>query len=733
MVGTRRAGILFSALLALLVQLAPSAAAEALDDSNGFAVEDYFRLQRIAGLALSGDGNWLAHVTTSGSLARNTRERSVHVRRLHPLDAAMTPAAITDAGDVAWVPGTHELAFLSERSGLTQVFAFDVETGKVRQLTHSDLPVESFRHAPDGRTLAFLVRAPSPPDTSLYERFRHDESGILIDPATTSSHDFLNPNWHGQVHRNPPELRLMTPRGLERRVRIAGDASDGDEGYHWSTNSRWLSVVYVSSDMPAAQSRDERTSLGIYDVEANVFRELAAAAPPNGAKAGRRYAGGEWLPNSRKLLVRRVEETDPWVSESQVELAAIDAFGKLSDAGTWRPLEVYTRGLKFTPAGNGVPLVENTVQGVHSLFQLAPQGWRRSAIVAGLDGSSSQVSFSSDFAAAAFVNESLSRPPEIYLWRRNSATRRLTDLNRELERRVHFRAREVQWRSVDGTSIQGWLLEPSAHSERRPWPLVTHVHGGPAFAFPNAFAAYFDYWPYPFETLAEHGIAVFFPNYRGTQSYGRKIASAQGNEAVDDVVAGVRMLVADGIADPQRLGLTGHSHGAIVGPQAMGQAKIFRAASFAEGSANSVVMYELMSEQANREIHDPILGVSLYDSPQRYIDDSPDLHLAGVATASLFEGGAYTAALHMLGYPKALRRAGAPTEFIVYPQTQHNLATPRLQRESAALNLDWFEFWLEDVEDPDPAKRAQYQRWREAGSRESAVVRPLGEYATPNG
>jgi len=703
-------------------------AAEALETSNAFAVADYFRLQRIAELALSSDGNWLAYVTTSATLEKNARERSVYVRRLRPLDAPTKPDAIIGATDLAWVPRTHELAFLSERDGITQVSAFDVEGRKVRQLTHSELPVETFRHAPDGRTLAFLVRAASRPDKSLYERFRHDESGILIDAATTSSHDFLNPNWHGQVHRTPPELHVMTANGYERRVPIPGDPSDADDSFHWSGNGRSLSVVYVSSAMPAAQLRDERTSLGVYALDANAFEVLADAAPPQGAQPGRRYTGGEWLPDSRKLLVRRVEETDPWVSESQVELALVDPFKRLQDTVKWRPLEVYTRGLKFTPVASGTTLFENTEQGVHSLFKLAPDGLRRSEIVAGLDGSSSQVRFSSDFGAAAFVNESLVRPPEIYLWRRNAGTQRLSDFNRELERRVRYRAREVQWHSIDGTSIKGWLLEPPAPSGRRPWPLVTHVHGGPAFAFPDAFAAYFDYWPYPFEALAERGIAVFFPNYRGTQSYGRKIASAENNQAVDDVVAGVRMLVADGTADPQRLALTGHSHGAIVGPQAMGQAKMFRAASFAEGSANSVVMYELMSEQANREIHDPILGASLYDSPQRYIDDSPDLHLAGVATASLFEGGAYTAALHMLGYPKALRRAGAPTEFIVYPQTQHNLATPHLQRESAARNLDWFEFWLDDAEDPDPAKEAQYQRWRE--QRRSGVAAPQPDSPT---
>jgi hypothetical protein len=69
-------------------------------------------------------------------------------------------------------------------------------------------------------------------------------------------------------------------------------------------------------------------------------------------------------------------------------------------------------------------------------------------------------------------------------------------------------------------------------------------------------------------------------------------------------------------------------------------------------------------------------------------------------------------ALYMLGYPKAARRVGMPTEFIIYPKTGHNLAIPRLQREAAQRNLDWFEFWLRDRENADSEAAAQYARWR---------------------
>ena len=66
----------------------------------------------------------------------------------------------------------------------------------------------------------------------------------------------------------------------------------------------------------------------------------------------------------------------------------------------------------------------------------------------------------------------------------------------------------------------------------------------------------------------------------------------------------------------------------------------------------------------------------------------------------------------MLGFPKAAQRFGMPTEFVIYPRTGHNIALPRLRRESAIRNLDWFLFWLTGQGDADPARRDQYARWR---------------------
>jgi hypothetical protein len=64
----------------------------------------------------------------------------------------------------------------------------------------------------------------------------------------------------------------------------------------------------------------------------------------------------------------------------------------------------------------------------------------------------------------------------------------------------------------------------------------------------------------------------------------------------------------------------------------------------------------------------------------------------------------------MMSYPKVARHFGAPTEFVVYPRTQHNPNLPAIQRESAHRNLDWFAYWLDGKE--TAGKEEQYARWR---------------------
>ena len=114
------------------------------------------------------------------------------------------------------------------------------------------------------------------------------------------------------------------------------------------------------------------------------------------------------------------------------------------------------------------------------------------------------------------------------------------------------------YRASDGMQVRGFLLLPPGKDPARV-PLVAFVHGGPI----NHFRTEYDGIA---QLLANRGYAVFESNFRGSTGHGRDYALSPhgdyGNGRVQqDIVEGVRWLLAQGIGDPQRVGIAGHSFG----------------------------------------------------------------------------------------------------------------------------------------------------------------------------
>jgi len=114
---------------------------------------------------------------------------------------------------------------------------------------------------------------------------------------------------------------------------------------------------------------------------------------------------------------------------------------------------------------------------------------------------------------------------------------------------------EVAYPGMDGTPIPALLFIPQAQA---PGPAVILIHGGPDWFFEMTW--------YPLMAhMASRGWTVLVPNYRGSTGYGRAWQEASrfdfGGVDNDDVAAGADYLIKRNLADPQRIGITGRSHG----------------------------------------------------------------------------------------------------------------------------------------------------------------------------
>jgi dipeptidyl aminopeptidase/acylaminoacyl peptidase len=114
----------------------------------------------------------------------------------------------------------------------------------------------------------------------------------------------------------------------------------------------------------------------------------------------------------------------------------------------------------------------------------------------------------------------------------------------------------LRWTAPDGLEIRGYLVSPDHPG---PHPLIAWIHGGPVWAY-QAF------WPGELSSLlVSRGFALLLPNPRGSAGRGRAFAErvygdAGGGEALD-TLSGIDALVERGVADPDRVGVMGGSHG----------------------------------------------------------------------------------------------------------------------------------------------------------------------------
>ncbi|MHA6616908.1 prolyl oligopeptidase family serine peptidase [Pseudonocardia sp. DLS-67] len=113
-----------------------------------------------------------------------------------------------------------------------------------------------------------------------------------------------------------------------------------------------------------------------------------------------------------------------------------------------------------------------------------------------------------------------------------------------------------EFRGEDGLRLSGWLFRP--RGALGPLPTLIWLHGGPEAQERPTFQPLF-------QALVAEGVAVFAPNVRGSGGYGRTFTTADDGErrfgAINDVRAAVEFLVAAGLADQTRVGVSGRSYG----------------------------------------------------------------------------------------------------------------------------------------------------------------------------
>ncbi|MGJ3237347.1 MAG: prolyl oligopeptidase family serine peptidase [Anaerolineae bacterium] len=175
----------------------------------------------------------------------------------------------------------------------------------------------------------------------------------------------------------------------------------------------------------------------------------------------------------------------------------------------------------------------------------------------------------------------------------------------------------VTYASGDGTPIQAWLVKPEGEG---PFPTIVHTHGGPTSVMTNSYRPEFQAW-------VDHGFAVFSINYRGSTTFGKAFEKAihgkLGDYEVQDIEAGVQWLIEQHIAHPEMILKTGGSYGGYLTLMALGKTPELWAGGMAVVAiADWTLMYEDQAETL-RSYQTALFGGTPEQMPEQMAQSSP--------------------------------------------------------------------------------------------------------------
>jgi dipeptidyl aminopeptidase/acylaminoacyl peptidase len=286
--------------------------------------------------------------------------------------------------------------------------------------------------------------------------------------------------------------------------------------------------------------------------------------------------------------------------------------------------------------------------------------------------------------------------------------RRLTQLNAELLSDIRLVEPEtLQWK-VDGYEIQGWYYPPLEDETGRATrgskrtvgpkaaPLVLEIHGGPHTHYGRALM-----WEW--QVLAGEGIGVLAANPRGSDGYTEAFNAANrrdwGDGPMRDVLAGVDLLVADGRADPARLGVTGGSYGGYLTNWIVAKDQRFAAAVTCR-SVTDMTTLMLTGDLQSGDWARLEFGSAPWEDTDYYREISPLTYAPSIRTPLLIqhsEQDIRTTIAQAESLFTVLRSLRRPVRFMRVPGETHELTrsgTPFRRAENLRQIRDWFVWYL---------------------------------------
>ena len=652
----------------------------------GLGLRQLHELKQVGEVVASPDGRWIAY-TLGVPRELFVEDDGPAWAELHILDAEGKSrsyvAGQVNVRSLAWTPDSATVTFMAKRGDddTRGLYGIDVAGGEARRLLTHATDLKAYSLAPDGRQVAFIAREEEPEAEK-----------------EAREHGFTQRIYEEDVRPFRLYVGALGTDAEPRQLVLGGSVQE----VLWSPAGDRLAVKVTPRELVDDVLMNARVHL--LDVETGAL--LGEVETPG--KLGRMA----WAPDGRHLaLVMAADRNDP----REGRLAVVDR-----DGGEPRELLPGLEGHVWHVAWRDRDRVLYiSYEGVQARLGEISRDGRRDRTLADDGPIWDSLSVSADGKTLALRAHTPAHPREAFRLRGRGAPERLTISNPWLADVELARQEVVRYQARDGLELEGLLIRPLQRAGDERVPLILAAHGGPEAHYSNGWLSSY---AQPGQAAAARGYAVFYPNYRA--STGRGVAFSKLNhgrpaaEEFDDLVDGVDHLVAEGLVDEDRVGITGGSYG--------GYASAWGATRYSERFAASVMFVGLsdkISMLGTSDIPTELYHVHYQTWPWEnwalYREASPIFHATNSRTPTLILHGEAdprvdrSQSMTMYRYLKLLGQA--PVRLVLYPGEGHGNQRAASRWDYTLRLMRWMDHYLKgEAGDPPPYPVDAHAAWQPA-------------------
>jgi dipeptidyl aminopeptidase/acylaminoacyl peptidase len=653
---------------------------------HAITFDDLIAMNRISEAELSPDGKWVAYTVATPDMEANRNATNLWMAPAAGGDAIQLTRTGKDSSP-KWSPDGKTIAFLSARSGDSQVYLLSMEGGEAHAITRLSTGADIVKWSPDGKTIAFTSGVYPDCKDDECNKGRNDEKEKNKVKAHVAEH-LLYRHWTHwnegtrshlfvQAADGSSEAKDLTP-GADYDV--PPDQRGEDSDISFSPDSKEICFTAVTDKVEATSTN------------ADLFVVAVGGGEPKRITTQPGFDGNPVYSPDGKYIVYHAQLAAGYESDRWRVMLYDRAASKIENLS--EGFDRSAAGLAWSPDSRTIYfLAENETQ--QPVYAMAPRVGATPRKV--VDGFNAAMSLGEDGKTLLLTRTSLTQPAELFVAASDgSGLQQITHANDPLLAKLEMNAPETFWfDGAEGTKVQGMLIRPPHFDAGKKYPLLVLLHGGPQTMWTNA-------WGYRWnaQVFSGAGFATLMINRRGSTGYGQKftdeITNDWGGKAYLDVMKGVDAALAKfPFLDGRRMAAAGGSYGGYMVDWIATHTDRFKALVSHASVYDKVSMYA--TEELWFEEHD--MQGTPWSNPESYKKWAPATYAAALGkfkTPTLVIAGEkdyrvpYTQSLEFFN---TLQRQGVPSKLVVFPDEGHWVLKPQNSRFWYKTFVDWVDHY----------------------------------------